>query len=77
MVSDANAHYSQAVIVRLESEDAAFAEDVISVDRLRRGSDHPRNPQSCFTYGSRCEYYAVCWEGADLASDDFRDRERE
>jgi hypothetical protein len=66
--------FQRATVVRLESEDAAFAEDLISVSRLMEGPS-PRNPQSCFAYGRRCEYWAVCWEGGSLNGPEFRDQD--
>jgi len=69
MLADPARYFQRAYVVRLEAEDEAFASDIVSVDRLRRGGEYPRNPANCFAYGTRCGYFAVCWEGASLSDD--------
>lgn len=77
MASEPEKYFQRATVVRLESEDEAFARDVVSVDRLRRGKEHPRNAAQCFAYGQRCEYFGVCWEGQSLADDSvFKESDR-
>lgn len=75
MAKEPEKYFQRAYVVRLESEDAAFADDVRAVDSLRRLPLLPRNPASCFEYGSRCGYYSVCWEGASLDGPEFRDQD--
>ena len=76
IASEPERYYQRATVVRLESEDEAFARDVVSVDRLRRGSEHPRSAGNCFAYGSRCGYFDVCWGSASLSDDSvFRDQD--
>ena len=76
MAEEPEKYFQRATVVRLESEDEAFARDVVSVDRLRRGSEHPRSAGNCFAYGSRCGYFDVCWGSASLSDDSvFRDQD--
>lgn len=75
MAKEPERYFQRAYVVRLESEDEAFARDVVSIDRLRHGSEFPRNPASCFAFGGRCGHYSVCWEGADLMGPEFRDQD--
>ena len=78
MAEEPEKYFQRATVVRLESEDEAFARDVVSVDRLRRGSEHPRSAANCFAYGGRCGYYSVCWESASLSDDSlFRDQDED
>ena len=67
--------FQRANVVRLEGEDAAFARDVALVGELRSRSEHPRNPDVCFSYVSRCGFFEVCWDGASLYGAGFRDQE--
>jgi hypothetical protein len=75
MVTDPARYFQRAYVVRLEAEDEAFASDIVSVDRLRRGGEYPRNPASCFAFGGRCAYFEVCWSGMSLAGPEFRDQD--
>ena len=76
MAAKPEEYFQRATVVRLESEDEAFYADLVSVDRLRHGKEHPRNPSSCFNYGSRCEYFDVCWGSQSITDDSvFKDRE--
>lgn len=68
-------YYQRATVVRLESEDEAFARDVRLVDALRRLPQAPRNSASCFSYGTRCGYHDVCWGSASLLDPEFTDQE--
>ena len=76
MAAKPEEYFQRATVVRLESEDEAFYADLVSVDRLRHGKEHPRNPANCFNYGSRCEYFDVCWGSQSLDDDSvFKNRE--
>lgn len=76
MAKEPERYFQRATVVRLESEDEAFARDVVSIDRLRRGKDHPRNPASCFAYGTRCGYFDTCWGAVPLSDDGvYRDQD--
>jgi hypothetical protein len=68
-------YFQRANVVRMQSEDASFESDIVQVDRLRRRTEQPRNPDACFAYGSRCGYWSVCWEDADLQGAEFRDQD--
>jgi hypothetical protein len=69
MAEEPERYFRRATIVRLEHEHAAFARDLALVDAQRRAPEQPRNPSSCMSFGRRCSYYPVCWNGASLSDD--------
>jgi hypothetical protein len=69
MAEDPGKYFQRATVVRIESEADAFYQDLRLVDERRRLPLQPRNPDACFTYGRRCGYFPVCWEGHSLADE--------
>lgn len=77
MAEEPAKYFARYEVVRLEVEKTELAADIVMVDRLRRGVEHPRNPSSCFTFGRECGYFPVCWEGRSLSNDTlYKDSER-
>jgi hypothetical protein len=75
MAEEPERYFQRAKVVRLEADHEAFARDVVDVRRLMRTGVVPRNTSSCFDFGRRCEYFGVCFEGANLSGPDFRDQD--
>jgi PD-(D/E)XK nuclease superfamily len=69
MAKEPEKYFQRAVMVRLEHEHAAFVRDVELVDELRRRPEHPRNASSCHSFGRRCGFFGVCWQGQSLDDD--------
>jgi hypothetical protein len=69
-------YYQRQAITRTESELRAWREDVEGTIHLMQVPDRPRNVDSCFKFGSPCEYYLVCGHGADI-QDEMLYRTRE
>jgi hypothetical protein len=64
-------YFRRERIVRLESEVDAHVRDVEGTVHLMQvaremGDRAPRNVDSCFKFGSRCEFYLACGSGADI-----------
>ncbi len=68
-----NDYYQRATVLRLEHELAAarldlwHMADALSVERAYS----PRNPDACRAFGRVCEFFEVCFGGADLESSGF------
>jgi PD-(D/E)XK nuclease superfamily protein len=69
--------YARRIVVRLASEiDAAVADLVGIIDLMnytKKVGTHPRNVDSCWDFGRRCEYYGVC-TGEENIRDDHKFR---
>jgi hypothetical protein len=67
-------YYQRATVVRLEYEHDAHFRDLVGTVHLMQaaramGPHVPRNVDSCFKWGSPCEFWAVCGGGADISDD--------
>jgi hypothetical protein len=64
MLAEPDVYFQRAPVIRLQDElDAAMAEVEMVGEQLLRAWDRnewPRNPQACFSYGQRCEYWELC-----------------
>ena len=77
MAEDPDRYFQRHIIVRLEHEHAAFAEDVVSNNALRKAASikddersiRPRNPSSCHSFGRQCGYFNVCWGMESIDND--------
>ncbi len=68
MAEEPDKYFQRATIVRLEEETAAFERDVEIVAESMVPQAQARNPKSCFSFGSRCDFFGVCWQGEQLDS---------
>ncbi len=73
MLAEPAKWFQRAPVVRMEDETAACVADVEQSCRqvlyaIGR-SEYPRNTNSCFTFGRRCEYWSIC-VGETTARDD-------
>jgi len=64
IAGDPDGHYQRAEVVRLDGElDEARADligTVRAIEQCAKADRWPRNDDACFTYGSRCQYWALC-----------------
>jgi hypothetical protein len=63
MAEEPGKYFQRGYIVRLDAEHAAFEEDLTMVAESMHPGPHPRNPKSCFSFGKRCDFFGVCWQG--------------
>jgi hypothetical protein len=68
MAEEPDRYFQRAHLVRLESERDAFERDVEIVAESMVPNSQPRNPKSCFSFGRRCDFFGVCWNGVPLSS---------
>lgn len=65
-----DAYIRRVRVPRPETEQANVWKDVWSwvgqIERSAADGDWPRNPDSCFKFGSPCPYFAVCTDRADI-----------
>lgn len=70
IAEDPNKFYQRGIIVRLESDEREAAQDMWNTATLmrdaRRLNMYPRNPDSCISWGSECDYLSVCCGMLDL-----------
>lgn len=63
-------YYARGVVVRLEADEREAAQDMwntaSSMRDARRLDMYPRNPDSCITWGSECDYLGACSGMMDL-----------
>jgi hypothetical protein len=69
MAKEPEKYFQRAMMVRLDHEHAPFVRDVELVDELRRRPEHPRNANACHSFGRRCGFFGVCWQGQSLDDD--------
>jgi PD-(D/E)XK nuclease superfamily len=72
----ATEYFRRATVVRLESEHTSLLEDVLEIAGQMRSGHRPRNPDSCYSYFRECDFFPVCWEGAELSGSRFQLAER-
>jgi PD-(D/E)XK nuclease superfamily len=62
-------YYQRANVFRTPEElDEARVDIETWADRARYDSS-PRNPDSCFSFGRRCEFFDLCWYGVEPDED--------
>lgn len=68
-------YYRRAVVVRIGDELPQLRADIIQTIQLARIAEtfdvHPRNPDACFQFGSKCFFWDLCVGAADI-HDRFR-----
>lgn len=62
-------YYQRANILRSNDELREASEDVVwwAISACMR--DPKRNPDACFAFGRRCEFFDVCWHGLSIEDD--------
>jgi hypothetical protein len=69
-------YYQRQAITRTEAELRAWREDVEGTIHLMHVPYRPRNVDSCFKFGTPCEYYLSCGHGAYMSDETlYRTRE--
>ena len=63
-------YYQRANIFRNREELEESRRDVVQwAQRSLLDATGPRNPDACFSFGRRCEYFDVCWHGLPIEDD--------
>jgi hypothetical protein len=62
-------YFARFAVVALDAERRDAEEDIVAVDRLRRGGVHPRSVRNCIRFGRRCGYWDVCHDGGTLSNE--------
>ena len=60
-------YYQRANILRYPEELIEARDDVLTWAAIMTHAS--RNPDSCFSFGRRCEYFDVCWNGLPIEND--------
>jgi hypothetical protein len=60
-------YYQRANIFRSPEELIEARDDVLTWAAIMTHAS--RNPDSCFSFGRRCEYFDVCWNGLPIEND--------
>lgn len=78
IMSDPDRYYARAVVPRLERELQESAQDLWETAeemlRAKKSGQHPRNVDSCFTFGRVCEFHPVCSGTGTLEDPKYRKR---
>jgi hypothetical protein len=73
IAAEPDRYYTRGVIVRTDAEIAEHEADVWQMaDLIRQARNRERWPRyvgACVMYGSACDYWAVCAEGANIGND--------
>lgn len=78
MIEAPDRYFTRGVIVRTEADLEAHADDVWQIAELIRHARNkdrwPRYIGACVSYGSTCDYWPVCAEGAEIEGAHYETR---